>query len=692
MAFDPEVLEQAVPPLNPNEGLVQLAMAKGSKKVPLMKDPTIRPDPLKELDLDIPLKIEKGKSLEDLKSEKLNLETEITAIEKSDQFKSFEGGKEALDKIQKNEDVINILNEQINAIENTKKPEVVEGVIDFGMDQPVMKWATPDAIREINQDRFTIGQLMSMLKEKVSKTELDETSFIPALQNSSYLKGAFQLDKGQMLKTPIKGVKLDKIQDVGPDGKVIETLFRVVEDNRAFDMNTVITKEQALSIFSDVAPKIKANMFSSQPIKSAMTEFNTFLTARGDTRYIKGQSIEGALKNRPLTREGENLRQMILSDLNMVSEGLTQKESGAQKIISVDAGARDAAINRLNTFFSDNYGVKNVFENGIDIYSTDIPAYVKRAGNIWLDILKGRGLNYQTEGKPSHGSTQFLPGSMNQSELVFHYEPGRLRQNEPKYSNDHSFPMTLDNIFVWTRFSDRYDNKNRKLLFVEEIQSDMHQKVRSGNKKYVMRQDKPNPNVRKLQEQLQQKIKELDEYEFSPDVVELPDGGAGAREVLRQEIKTIRKQLEAEGVLKGDTTEGPFKKSEHYANFALKNVIRYALDNGYDGVALISGKAKNVANNNSAGSKQAKGTLAAYDRIYAKTLKEIANDKKLYFPETGVIIKDGNGVNWARLPAIIFNEKSIKEIRGDGFKTYKAKGGFVLNPRREIMKDVVPTL
>ena len=683
MAFDPEILEQAVPPLNPNEGLVKLAMAKGPKKVPLMKDPTIRPDPLKELDLNIPLKIEKGKSLEDLKSEKLNLETEITAIEKSDQFKSFEGGKEALDKIQKNEDVINILNEQINAIENTKKPEIVEGVIDFGMDQPVMKWATPDAIREINQDRFTIGQLMSMLKEKVSKTELDETSFVPALQNSAYLKGAFQLDKGQMLKTPIKGVKLDKIQDVGPDGKVIETLFRVVEDNRAFDMNTVITKEQALSIFSDVAPKIKANMFSSQPIQAAMQEFQTFLTARGDTRYIKGQSIQGTLKNRPLTREGENLRQMILSDLNMISEGLTQKESGNITTISVDAGARDAAINRLNTFFSDNYGVKNVFENGIDIYSTDIPAYVKRAGNIWLDILKGRGLNYQTEGKPSHGSTQFLPGSMNQSELVFHYEPGRLRQNEPKYSNDHSFPMTLDNIFVWTRFSDRYDNKNRKLLFVEEIQSDMHQKVRGGTKKYVMRQDKPNPKVRKLQDELQQLQKELNQ-EWQPN--------DPRREQVRVEIKALEQKLDAEGVLKGDTTEGPFKKSEHYANFALKNVIRYALDNGYDGVALISGKAKNVANNNSAGSKQAKGTLAAYDRIYAKTLKEIANDKKLYFPETGVIIKDGNGVNWARLPAIIFNEKSIKEIRGDGFKTYKAKGGFVLNPRREIMKDVVPTL
>ena len=31
-----------------------------------------RPDPIKPLDLDIPLRIEKGKSIEDLKSEKLN--------------------------------------------------------------------------------------------------------------------------------------------------------------------------------------------------------------------------------------------------------------------------------------------------------------------------------------------------------------------------------------------------------------------------------------------------------------------------------------------------------------------------------------------------------------------------------------------------------------------------------------------
>ena len=87
MAYEPDILEQAVPPLNPNEGLVQLAMAKGKPgKVPFMKDPMSRPDPIKPLDLDIPLQIEKGKSIEDLKSEKLNLETELGELNKSENF------------------------------------------------------------------------------------------------------------------------------------------------------------------------------------------------------------------------------------------------------------------------------------------------------------------------------------------------------------------------------------------------------------------------------------------------------------------------------------------------------------------------------------------------------------------------------------------------------------------------------
>jgi hypothetical protein len=101
-----DLMSPVVPPVDPNEGLVQLAMAKGKGKVPFMRDPSVKPDPILSLDLDIPLQIEKGKSLEEMQSDRLNLQTEIDVIKKSDQFKSLEEGPQALDKIEFNQCLI----------------------------------------------------------------------------------------------------------------------------------------------------------------------------------------------------------------------------------------------------------------------------------------------------------------------------------------------------------------------------------------------------------------------------------------------------------------------------------------------------------------------------------------------------------------------------------------------------------
>ena len=55
MAFDPKILEQAVPPLDPNEGVVQLAMAKGKGKTfSFLDKPMDRPDPVSYTHLTLP--------------------------------------------------------------------------------------------------------------------------------------------------------------------------------------------------------------------------------------------------------------------------------------------------------------------------------------------------------------------------------------------------------------------------------------------------------------------------------------------------------------------------------------------------------------------------------------------------------------------------------------------------------------
>ena len=703
MAFTSEellennLMKPVVPPVDPNEGLVQLAMAKGKGKVPFMKDPARKPDPILELDLDIPLQLEKGKSLEEMQSERLNLKTETDVLK--DKFvidpKESRDYKKIDKKIKHNTDVIADLDKRIQAIHNAKSSDIMEGSIDFSVDNPVMKWAIPDAIRSMREDRFTVGQLLNALKEKVSRTELDETSFENALKNPVYLKENFAFDKGTMLDQPVKGMDLQMIKDTDPNtGKVISTIFQVKADNRKFDQNTVISKEQALSIFHDVAPKIHAHLFSTEPLRTAINDFNNFLTK---TKYsdTPGGGRRENLANRPTTREGEELRVMLAEDVRGLSEQIEFEavkigpEGKEVEVGKIDADVKSMAAGNLNAFFNKHHGIKDVMEEGIPIYSTEIPAYIKKMGTIWRDILQGRGVNYITEGKPSHGEAQFLKGGANHNELVFSYTPGSLRKNEPTYENTHKFDITPDNVFVWTRFTDRYDTRNRKLLFIEEIQSDMHQGARKAMKKekakepvYAIRGDEPTAKTQKLQNELSALLTELRNID--------PTNQA-RREELRVEIKSMKKKVKAAG-MSSKTPEGPFKKSENYANFAIKNVLRYALDNGYDGVALISGKAKNKANNNSPGSVQYKGTLGAYNNIYASTMKDIANDKNLYFPENGVIIKDGEGVAWPRLPAILFDDAAVKKIKGETFKTYKSEGGFVLKPLRHMMKDVVPTL
>ena len=80
----------------------------------------------------------------------------------------------------------------------------------------------------------------------------------------------------------------------------------------------------------------------------------------------------------------------------------------------------------------------------------------------------------------------------------------------------------VSGMFVHTRISDRTDNFGRKLLFVEEIQSDMHQKIQEAMRKaakagrtpdrgYATRQDKVagiQPVVREM-EKVQMQIDQV---------------------------------------------------------------------------------------------------------------------------------------------------------------------------------------
>ena len=127
--------------------------------------------------------------------------------------------------------------------------------------------------------------------------------------------------------------------------------------------------------------------------------------------------------------------------------------------------------------------------------------------------------------------------------------------------------------------------------------------------------------------------------------------------------------------------EGPFKKSENQTKVALKALINLATKEGFDGVAIVTGKAKNKFA--SASGEVAKGNLGFYDGIAVKAMKNVAKNLDLDFSATN--IKDGDGNTWAKIPLINLKEATVNK----SVDLYKAEGGYIHRPS---FVDVIPTL
>jgi len=154
------------------------------------------------------------------------------------------------------------------------------------------------------------------------------------------------------------------------------------------------------------------------------------------------------------------------------------------------------------------------------------------------------------------------------------------------------------------------------------------------------------------------------------------------REALRNQIREAE-DLIAKAAGKSDETfpEGPWKKSENQAKVAIKTLVNLATQEGFDSVAIISGKAKNYAV--SADPQIAKGNRGFYDGIAPKAMKNIAKNLNLEFSSTN--IKDGKGNTWAKIPIINLKKEPVKA----SVDMYKSEGGYIYRPS---FVDVVPVL
>ncbi len=126
------------------------------------------------------------------------------------------------------------------------------------------------------------------------------------------------------------------------------------------------------------------------------------------------------------------------------------------------------------------------------------------------------------------------------------------------------------NFVVHARVSDRVDNEGKKVLFLEELQSDWHQqgrergyknKAKIENINFSTWMKKKDPNI--SDENIKKMFEEKDSDEYL---------------AYREEQDQIMKDLNA-------VPDAPFKNTETWAALAFKRMVNLAVEEGYDKVA-----------------------------------------------------------------------------------------------------------
>lgn len=184
------------------------------------------------------------------------------------------------------------------------------------------------------------------------------------------------------------------------------------------------------------------------------------------------------------------------------------------------------------------------------------------------------------ENAPQYDNYQ-IPGGENYRELLLTLPAPKLPKGvgRPQRVADEreagvfrSSHFDEPNILAHVRMNDRVDAEGKKVLFIEEVQSDWHQKGRkigySSDKAYGV------------------KIVGGNGLRFTYPTKELAE--AKVKELNGRTDVTVKYEV-FEVPRKGDVVpDAPFKKTWH--ELALKRMLRYAAENGYDKLAWTTGE------------------------------------------------------------------------------------------------------
>ena len=409
--------------------------------------------------------------------------------------------------------------------------------------------------------------------------------------------------------------------------------------------NKKLTKKELLKEFDEIAPEMEV-----VPLGKGSAE----------------QTINNVYKN---------VKKMDADAFDPKVGGMIKYLQGAMPSMvkggRLDEKAAKGIATNVDDYMFKNFGIKDSLAEGI-AQGSGVPFNLKYPLINLASAFNRRGVSFQPKAyarAPNYGGQQVLGGGDNTQEFLFKYKPGKLRTSEPTYTYSHDFGLTSSqraNAFVHVRTTDRTDEFGRRMLFVEEIQSDMHQPLqralREGGKDvYARRADKivVDDNMKHLAA-IQSRIEEI--LAVNP--------ASPALKKLYSEREKVRKIVsETVGKSGGDVPQGPFAKSQDYMEFVSKYLTRVAKDGNYDGVGFSSPAIKNRSL--TMGERNYLGNEAAYGPILGKALKSVEKKSNAKLIES--VIMDDTRRPW-RIPFLSIKDPVAQETIGKGLPLYK-KGG-----------------
>ena len=415
-----------------------------------------------------------------------------------------------------------------------------------------------------------------------------------------------------------------------------------------------INKTDLLEEYEEFAPQIQAKILGWRDSKRLVKDTAGF--------------VQDTLRNPPVYMDIGS-RKILRNVYQTMTKMDLQNPTGPQMVRLKEI---------INKGFKDEFGIDEIIGKGLDP-SKQLPFMAKKTALVFDDLLNQKGIQYNAQGKPIHAGDQTLSGGRNYQEVLFSYKPGKYRESEPIYKQGHDFGgQRPDNMFVWVRFSDRTDEYGRKLLFVEEIQSDMHAGARSKgtyDKGYAPRSDSFDPDTQKMtgiQKSLADLQKKIDDK-----------GGINLGNLRAQQQKLIdqSKQLKPGGKKyksRSDIPEGPFADSKDHGRFIMQYLLRAAKESGdYDGIAIASADIKG------------KEKTGFYKNIMIPQMKKISKKTGAKYDET--VIVDAKGRPRDSIPVLLLKDKKgiiqSTSKMDQGISAYK-DGGLVRSSFQPIVSSL----